>query len=249
VRTHARLRGAGMDESDSRDLDLRDETALAGVNPAPPGEIDLTDRLRFAASALAADFGDRLPADLAEALVFSSAQGLLVSASVTEFVPILAERRARQAIRAGAATAPLPARAAVPVPRPAVPTPRPRVPTPRPAVPAPKPAVPAPRPAVPSSQPSVPTPGGPTRSFTAPRPALPWSPPSFPIPNGPAPTAARPTAAPVPITPAPPAATPVEPLFALPESQLVRLRDEVERARMRLADWKAGLAPAGEPAR
>jgi hypothetical protein len=168
-----------MDQSDSTELDLRDETAATGVNGAPPGEIDLTDRLRFAACALASDFGDRLPAQLAEALVFSSAQGLLVSASVTEFVPILAERRARQAIRAGATAGPGPARAA-------------------------------------------------------------WSPPSFPIPNGPA----APAAPPVPAAPAPPVAAPVEPLFALPESQLVRLRGEVERAQMRLADWKAGLEPA-----
>jgi hypothetical protein len=174
---------AGMDESKTRELDLRDETAATGVTAAPPDEIDLTDRLRFAACALAADFGDRLPAQLAEALVFSSAQGLLVSASVTEFVPILAERRARQAIRAGAAAGPRPGRAA-------------------------------------------------------------WSQPSFPIPTGPAAPTARPAAPPVPTTPAPPAAAPVEPLFALPESQLVRLRDEVERARMRLADWKAGLEPA-----
>jgi hypothetical protein len=172
-----------MDQSDSTELDLRDDTAATGVNSAPPDEIDLTDRLRFAACALASDFGDRLPAQLAEALVFSSAQGLLVSASVTEFVPILAERRARQAIRAGAAAGPGPARAA-------------------------------------------------------------WSPPSFPIPNGPAAPAARPAAPPVPADPAPPLAAPVEPLFALPESRLVRLRAEVERAQMRLADWKAGLEPA-----
>ncbi|MDQ1502307.1 MAG: hypothetical protein QOD57_34 [Actinomycetota bacterium] len=172
-----------MDESDSPELDLRDEMAATGVNGAPPGEIDLTDRLRFAACALAADFGDRLPAQLAEALVFSSAQGLLVSASVTEFVPILAERRARQAIRAGAAAGPRPARAA-------------------------------------------------------------WSPSSLPIANGPAAPTARPAGPPVPAAPAPPLAAPVEPLFALPENQLVRLRVEVERAQMRLADWKAGLEPA-----
>ena len=88
-----------MDETgvDSTEIDLTDETGT---------EIDLRDRLRFAAGALAADFGDRLPAELAESLVFSSAQGLLVSASVTEFVPIFAERRARQAIRL---SAPVPA--------------------------------------------------------------------------------------------------------------------------------------------
>ncbi len=47
-------------------------------------EIDLRDRLMFAAGSLAADFGEELSVDLAEALVFSSAQGLLVSASVTD---------------------------------------------------------------------------------------------------------------------------------------------------------------------
>ena len=69
-------------------------------------EIDLRDRLRFAADSLAADFGDSLTADRAEALVFSSAQGLLATASVTDFVPILAERRARLAVRAGVAERP-----------------------------------------------------------------------------------------------------------------------------------------------
>ena len=76
-----------MDE----EIDLRD--------PDGGTEIDLTDRLRFAADALAADFSDQLTADYAEALVFSSAEGLLARASVTEFVPILAERRARIAVR------------------------------------------------------------------------------------------------------------------------------------------------------
>ncbi|HYH52168.1 MAG TPA: hypothetical protein VEG38_21710 [Acidimicrobiia bacterium] len=64
-------------------------------------EIDLRDRLRFAADSLAADFNGALTADHAEALVFSSAEGLLATASVTEFVPILAERRARLAVRSG----------------------------------------------------------------------------------------------------------------------------------------------------
>ena len=54
-----------MDEGDSRGPDGPDETT----------EIDLRDRLRFAAGALAADLGDQFPFDLAEALVFSSAQG------------------------------------------------------------------------------------------------------------------------------------------------------------------------------
>jgi hypothetical protein len=82
----------------SEEIDLRD----AGPSSlAEPKEIDLTDRLRFAAVALAADFGGELTADHAEALVFRSAEGLLARASVTEFVPILAERRARLAVRSG----------------------------------------------------------------------------------------------------------------------------------------------------
>lgn len=66
--------------------------------------VDLTNRLRFAAGALAADFGHEVSLDHAEALVFSSAEGLLAAASVTEFVPILAERRARLAVRTAALT-------------------------------------------------------------------------------------------------------------------------------------------------
>jgi len=69
-------------------------------------EIDLTDRLRFAADSLSADFGDALSADSAEALVFSSAEGLLATASVRDFVPILAERRARRAVRSRATAPP-----------------------------------------------------------------------------------------------------------------------------------------------
>jgi hypothetical protein len=151
---------SGVDDSQNTEIDLRDG----------PTEIDLAGRLRFAAGSLAADFGDRLPVDLAEALVFSSAQGLLVSASVTEFVPILAERRARQAFRA------------------AVPVPRPEAPAPRPEAPVPQPTVPTPRPDVPSSS--------------------------------------------------------VAPVLAVPETQLTRLRDDVEQARLRVARWRAGLGPS-----
>jgi hypothetical protein len=75
------------------EIDVRDQDG--------PHEIDLRDRLRFAADALAADFDGQLTADYAEALVFRSAEGLLARASVTEFVPILAERRARLAVRSG----------------------------------------------------------------------------------------------------------------------------------------------------
>jgi len=72
-------------------------------------DIDLTDRLRFAAGSLAADFGEELPFEYAEALVFRSAEGLLAAASVTEFVPILAERRARLEMRAAPRTGAPPA--------------------------------------------------------------------------------------------------------------------------------------------
>ena len=75
----------------NEDIDVRDDTV----------EIDLRDRLRFAADSLAADFNGTVTADHAEALVFNSAEGLLATASVTEFVPILAERRARLAVRSG----------------------------------------------------------------------------------------------------------------------------------------------------
>jgi hypothetical protein len=61
--------------------------------------IDLTDRLRFAAGSLASDFGGDISVERAEALVFRSAEGLLAAASVTEFVPVLAERRARLTLR------------------------------------------------------------------------------------------------------------------------------------------------------
>jgi hypothetical protein len=190
-------------------------------------EIDLRDRLLFAAGSLAADFGEDLSVDLAEALVFSSAQGLLVSASVTEFVPILAERRARQAFRAGASAA----RSSVPVPRPAVPEPRPAVPTPRPAVPAPRPSVPASRPGLPTFDGSPP---GPTAAppVTVPRPA-------------PLVTAPRPAVPVAPPPPAPPVPAPrdgVAPLLAVPEGDMTKLRDEVERARLRVADWTADLS-------
>jgi hypothetical protein len=78
-----------MDTEKQTEIDLRDS----------PGEVDLSDRLRFAAGSLAADFGETVTAEHAEALVFSSADVLLADASVTEFVPILAERRARLALR------------------------------------------------------------------------------------------------------------------------------------------------------
>jgi hypothetical protein len=201
--------------TDPTEIDLTEDTTL---------EIDLRDRLLFAAGSLAADYGDSLPVDLAEALVLSSAQGLLVSASVTEFVPILAERRARQSLRSSA-TVPSPPQAAVPVPRTVVPTPRP-------AVPAPRPAVPAPRPEVPSSRPGVPTPNGP-----APAPRTSAAPSAHavePAAPSPVPAASAPTPA--------PSATEVPgvaPLVAVPEDQMARLRGDMERARRRVAAWRA----------
>jgi hypothetical protein len=47
------------------------------VNGGEDTKTDLTDRLRFAAGSLAADLGQGLSVDHAEALVFSSAEGLL----------------------------------------------------------------------------------------------------------------------------------------------------------------------------
>jgi hypothetical protein len=95
-------------------------------------DIDLTDRLRSAAGSLAAAFGDEVTIDLAEELVFSCAEALLAAASVTDFVPILAERRARQAVRtvggpspAPTSPPPAPPEAAIPMAVPAVPTPGP----------------------------------------------------------------------------------------------------------------------------
>ena len=107
---------------------------------SPDKEIDLRDRLRFAAGSLAADFGDQLTTDRAEELVFSSAEGLLASASVTEFVPVLAERRARLTVRSGLPVPPvlLAEPAATPVP----PTPPPM--TPNPTLPPEPTAPPAP---------------------------------------------------------------------------------------------------------
>jgi hypothetical protein len=114
------------------EIDLRDQDG--------PHEIDLRDRLRFAADALAADFDGQLTADHAEALVFRSAEGLLARASVMEFVPILAERRARLAVRSGgvgvavSAAAP-PAAMALPLASIAPPMPvvKPPEPTPEPS--------------------------------------------------------------------------------------------------------------------
>jgi hypothetical protein len=128
-----------VDDVETTELDLRDTET---------NEVDLKNRLRFAADSLAADFAE-LTADRAEALVFSSAEGLLASARVTDFVPIFAERRARRAVRAGtapaatqpAATPPPPAPASAPLAAPP-PTPAP-APAPPPPAPAPAPSPPA----------------------------------------------------------------------------------------------------------
>lgn len=144
--------------------------AGVGVDEAE-NTVDLTDRLRFAAGSLAADFGDELSVDHAEALVFSSAEGLLSEASVTDFVPILAERRARLAVRSAAA-------------------------------------------------------GQPAAS------------PAVPVEYVPAPTA-------------PPAAAgsqrhDVVPLLVVPHRDVTRLRNDVERLRMRVSDWRADVRSRNE---
>jgi len=81
-------RGNGNDS----EIDLRSEVDAGD-------EVDLHHRLRFAAGSLAADFTGMLTLDVAEELIFNSAEGLLAAASVTDFVPILAERRARRTVR------------------------------------------------------------------------------------------------------------------------------------------------------
>jgi hypothetical protein len=75
-------------DGDGPEIDLRDG-------------VDLHQRLRFAAGSLAADFSGEITIALAEELIFNSAEGLLAAASITDFVPILAERRARRAVRSG----------------------------------------------------------------------------------------------------------------------------------------------------
>ncbi|MEW6475366.1 MAG: three-helix bundle dimerization domain-containing protein [Actinomycetota bacterium] len=176
-----------MDEA----IDLRDRA---------PHEIDLQERLRFAADSLVADFGGNVTADHAEALVFSSAEGLLASASVTEFVPILAERRARHAVRSGAT-----AQASAD----AVPPPASR-----------------PEAAQAAVEPPAPTP--------APAPASPAPAPE----SAPAASAAAPTLGPV-REAAPPNGSAVAPVFAVPADDMNRLRDHVDRLRVRVSDWRA----------
>lgn len=160
-------------------VDVRDDTV----------EIDLRDRLRFAADSLAADslaadFAGALTADHAEALVFSSAQGLLARASVTEFVPILAERRARHAVRSGALA------------------PGPTIATPAPPSPAPTGVLVEVPPVVVDEDEE---------------PVEVWAPPVD--------TNGGNTA----------------PLIALAAEDLDRLRDRVDLARVRVADWRADL--------
>jgi hypothetical protein len=136
VRTQRLWGWSAMGPEQLDELDLRD-----GVK-----EVDLRDRLRFAAGSLVADFAEALSLAHAEALVFSSADVLLASASVTDFVPILAERRARLAIRSAAP----PAAAAPAAPPPAPAAPPARAPQRAPGPPA-GPAVP-PLMSVPESQ-------------------------------------------------------------------------------------------------
>jgi len=84
------------------EIDLRSEVDVRDG-------VDLHDRLRFAAGSLAADFTGTLTLDVAEELIFNSAEGLLAAASVTDFVPILAERRARRTVRSSGWAPPPPA--------------------------------------------------------------------------------------------------------------------------------------------
>lgn len=183
-----------MDE----EIDLRDHDG--------PPEIDLTDRLRFAADSLAADFGDALNADDVEALVFSSAEGLLATASVRDFVPIFAERRARLAVRSGAAA---PVSTAVPPMRGAE----------TPVTAAIPPATAAQPPADLEPEPAV----------------LEATPVDFQEEPPPAP------AAPPVATPDPTNGSAAEPLLAVPVDDLNRLRDRVDRVRVRVSDWRADL--------
>ncbi|HTC81661.1 MAG TPA: hypothetical protein VK848_09015, partial [Acidimicrobiia bacterium] len=63
---------------------------------------------------------------------------------------------------------------------------------------------------------------------------------AVPAPPAGPPRPAQLATAPTPPVPSPPAAA-VAPLFAVPESELTRLRGEVERARLRVAEWRAQL--------
>lgn len=86
----------------------------------------LVQRLRFVAETLDAEFGGLSRAD-AERLIFSAAHEVLSAASVVQFVPTFAERRARHILQAGdfvpGEDLPEPAAAAPPVlpPEPAPP--------------------------------------------------------------------------------------------------------------------------------
>lgn len=117
---------------------MNDETIHPGDGGGPEidvrDDVDLHGRLRFAAGSLAADFRGVLTLDRAEELVFTSAERLLAFASVTDFVPILAERQARRAVRS------TPADLSMPLPVADAPTAPPDPPA-RPA-PAPAPAAP-----------------------------------------------------------------------------------------------------------
>jgi hypothetical protein len=159
-----------MDEGATTEIDLRDGEERT---------VDLTHRLRFAAGSLAADLSDEISLDHAEALVFSSAEGLLAAASVTEFVPILAERRARLAVRSAVLSR------------------------------------------------GGPAPVAPAREIEASLPvleAVPVETEDHAVPSG------------------------VEPLMAVPERDLTRLRNDIERLRMQVADWRADQRRRGEPA-
>lgn len=113
------------------EIDLRSEVDVRDG-------VDLHDRLRFAAGSLAADFTGTLTLDVAEELIFNSAEGLLAAASVTDFVPILAERRARRTVRSSGWAPPPPASGHAPSAAPPAAAPPPPPPQPR-AAPAAEP--------------------------------------------------------------------------------------------------------------
>lgn len=147
---------------DGSEIDLRSEVDVRD-------EVDLQQRLRFAAGSLAADFTGTLSLDVAEELIFTSAEGLLAAASVTDFVPILAERRARRAVRSSGWAPPLRVAGGAPSAAPLAAVPPPPTSQPSTAA-APEPAPPVPERAAP---PEPPTPSAPAAPAAEPLFAVP----------------------------------------------------------------------------
>lgn len=84
------------------------------ISSDPEENAVLVERLRLVAGSLTAEFRDLSRTD-AERLMFAAAQEVLSEASVAQFVPTFAERRARRLLRAGQ-----------PIPRPGPDVPGPR---------------------------------------------------------------------------------------------------------------------------